>query len=87
MNFSNRQIEMLYDQWNPNSIMVGDRVVVNINPKKYQARIVGMELDIKNEKVYANLRLMDTTQRNPIRVDVSDCFKVTPTYPGHHNNG
>lgn len=87
MNFSNRQIEMLYDQWNPNSVMVGDRVVVNINPKKYQARIVGMELDIKNEKVYANLRLMDTSQRLPIRVDVSDCFKVHPIYPGHHNNG
>ena len=48
---SNRDIEMLFDRWNPNSIMVGDRVIVNINPKKYQARIVGMELDIKNEKV------------------------------------
>jgi len=87
MNFSNRQIEMLYDQWNPNNIMVGDRVVVNINPKKYQARIVGMELDIKNEKVYANLRLADTAKRVPIRVDVADCYKVRAIYPGHHYNG
>ena len=84
---SNREIEMLYDRWNPNSIMVGDRVIVNINPKKYQARIVGMELDIKNEKVYANLRLMDTSQCLPIKVDVSDCFKVRATYPAHHRNG
>lgn len=87
MNFSNRQIEMLYDQWNPNSVMVGDRVMVNLHNNKYQARIVGLNLDIKNKKVYANLRLMDTTKRLPIKVDVSDCHKVETTYPGHHNNG
>ncbi len=87
MNFSNRQIEMLYDQWNPNSVMVGDRVIVNLHSNKYQARIVGLNLDIKNKKVYANLRLMDTTKRYPIRVDVSDCHKVETTYPGHHKNG
>ena len=87
MNFSNRQIEMLYDQWNPNSVMVGDRVVVNLHDSKYQARIVGLNLDIKNKKVYANLRLMDTSQRLPIKVDVADCHKVKATYPGHHTNG
>ena len=47
---SNRQIEMLYDQWNPNSVMVGDRVMVNLHNSKYQARIVGLNLDIKNYK-------------------------------------
>ena len=87
MNFSNRQIEQLYDQWNPNSVMVGDRVIVSLHNNKYQARIVGLNLDIKNKKVYANLRLMDTTKRYPIRVDVSDCHKVEAAYPGHHNNG
>ena len=84
---SNRQIEMLYDQWNPNSVMVGDRVVVNLRESVYQARIVGLNLDIKNKKVYASLRLMDTTKRYPIRVDVADCHKVKATYPGHHKNG
>ena len=78
---------MLYDQWNPNSVMVGDRVVVNLHNNKYRARIVGLNLDIKNKKVYANLRLMDTTKRLPTRVDVSDCFKINPIYPGHHKNG
>ena len=87
MNFSNRQIEMLYDQWNPNSVMVGDRVMVNLHNSKYQARIVGLNLDIKNKKVYANLRLMDTTKRYPIKVDVSDCHKIKALYPGHHANG
>ncbi len=84
---SNREIEMLYDRWNPNSVMVGDRVVVNLRESVYQARIVGLNLDIKNKKVYANLRLMDTAQRLPIRVDVADCHKITATYPGHHGNG
>tara|TARA_R100000152_G_C6664521_1_gene102540 strand:+ start:346 stop:609 length:264 start_codon:yes stop_codon:yes gene_type:complete len=87
MNFSNRQIEMLYDQWNPNSVMVGDRVIVNLTSNIYQARIVGLNLDIKNKKVYANLRLMDTSQRLPIKVDVADCHKVKAAYPGHHKNG
>ena len=79
---SNRQIEQLYDQWNPNSVMVGDRVLVSLHNNKYQARIVGLNLDIKNKKVYANLRLTDTTK--PIKVDVSDCYKVEATY---HTNG
>ena len=47
---SNRDIEMLYDQWNPNNVMVGDRVVVNLSSNVYQARIVGLNLDIKNKK-------------------------------------
>ena len=84
---SNRQIEMLYDKWNPNNVMVGDRVVVNLHENVYQARIVGLNLDIKNKKVYANLRLMDTTKRLPIKVDVADCNKVKMAYPGHHTNG
>ncbi len=84
---SNREIEMLYDRWIPNSVMVGDRVVVNLRESVYQARIVGLNLDIKNKKVYANLRLMDTTKRLPIKVDVSDCHKVEAAYPGHHKNG
>ncbi len=84
---SNRQIEILYDQWNPNSVMVGDRVMVSLHNSKYQARIVGLNLDIKNKKVYANLRLMDTAKRYPIRVDVADCHKIQAAYPGHHKNG
>ncbi len=49
---SNRQIEMLYDRWNPNNVMVGDRVIVNLQESVYKARIVGLNLDIKNKKVY-----------------------------------
>lgn len=84
--FSNRDIERLYEKYNPNKIKTGDRVTVNLG-YVYKARVVGLELDIKNKKVFANLKLMDTTKRHPIRVDVSDCRVVTSVlYPGHHNN-
>lgn len=84
---SNRDIERLYDQWNPNNVMVGDRVKVRLFTNVYTARIVGLSLDIKNKKVYADLRLQDTRKKFPTRVDVSDCHKIHATYPGHHNNG
>jgi len=84
---SNREIERLYDKYNPNNIRSGDRVTVSLG-YKYQARVVGLELDIKNSKVYANLKLVDNGKRYPIRVDVKDCYSVPfPMYPGHHNNG
>jgi hypothetical protein len=82
---SNRQIEQLFDQWNPNSIRAGDRVRVKMSGYSYVARVVGLELDQKNKKVYANLRLIDNTKRNPSRVDAADCFLATEAlYPGHH---
>ena len=85
---SNRDIEKLFDQWNPNNIRAGDRVKVTIMSESYTARVVGLDLDLKNKKVYANLRLMDNTKKRPSRVDVSDCTAIrTPTYPGHHYNG
>lgn len=71
---SNREIERLYDKYNPNQIRSGDRVVVRLT-RSYRARVVGLDLDIKNKKVYANLRLMDNTKKNPIRVDVADCYQ------------
>ena len=46
---SNREIEKLFDQWNPNGIRAGDRVQVS-NSQKYQARVVGLDLDMKNKK-------------------------------------
>ena len=85
-NISNREIEKLYEKYNPNNIRAGDRVIVN-NSTIYRARVVGLELDIKNRKVYANLRLLDTTKKVPIRVDVRDCSLATNQtliYPGHH---
>ena len=83
---SNREIEKLFDQWNPNRIRAGDRVKVS-NGQKYQARIIGLEIDIKNKKVYANLKLMSEGSRGrPIRVDVADCYHLEPIYPGHHQN-
>ncbi len=84
---SNRDIEKLFDKWNPHDIRAGDRVKVTLMSDSYIARVVGLDLDIKNQKVYANLRLMDNTQKRPCRVDVSDCKVVLdPIYPGHHSN-
>ena len=85
MNYSNRDIEKLYDKYNPNKIKSGDRVRVAIG-KHYVARVVGLDLDLKNKKVYADLRLMEHCKDNPTRVDVSDCHHMSALYPGHHNN-
>tara|TARA_Y100000592_G_C5476833_1_gene322759 strand:+ start:238 stop:495 length:258 start_codon:yes stop_codon:yes gene_type:complete len=82
---SNREIERLYEQYNPNNIRSGDRVTVKLG-YTYMARVVGLDLDLKNKKVYANLRLMDNTKKNPIRVDVADCYPAGVLYPGHHSN-
>ena len=87
MTVSNREIEKLFDKYNPNNIKTGDRVIVKISPSPYQARVVGLEIDMKNRKVYANLKLFESSKKNPIRVDVSDCTPAGPLYPGHHNNG
>jgi hypothetical protein len=81
---SNRDIEKLFDQWNPNHIRAGDRVQVSL-VTKYRARVVGLEIDLKNRKVFANLKLSDNSKRHPIRVDVSDCYPIGPLYPGHHD--
>ena len=87
-NISNRDIQRLYDKFNPNKVNTGDRVLVRLGSVSYSARIVGLDLDIKNKKVFANLKLLENTKKHPIRVDVADC---TPTgaiiYPSHHNNG
>ena len=83
---SNREIENLYKKYNPNNIRSGDRVNVRIG-YSYVARVVGLDLDIKNKKVYANLKLLDNTKRHPIRVDACDCYPMGPLYPGHHRNG
>ena len=83
---SNREIEDLFDKWNPNKIRTGDRVRVKMSGRTYIGRVVGLDLDVKNEKVYVNLKLMDNTKRNPSRVDANDCHRVEVAYPGHHNN-
>ena len=86
--FSNRDIEQLYDKYNPNEIRTNDIVTVTIGEVRYQARVVGLDLDIKNKKVFANLKLTEQGKKYPIRVDVSDCRKrMMPLYPGHHNGG
>ena len=91
-NFSNRDIEKMFDQYNPNGLRAGDRVLVNLQEQQYFARIVGLSLDVKNKKVYADLRLLNNTgySRRPTRVDVMDCSRTTdgtsPLYPGHHYN-
>ena len=85
---SNRDIEKLYDRYNPNNIKTGDIVKVNMHSFSYTARIVGLDLDIKNRKVYAHLKLTEQNKRNPIKVDVVDCVKSSaPLYPGHHSGG
>ena len=70
---SNRDIERLYDKYNPNGVKTGDRVKVTLGSTSYVARIVGLELDLKNKKLYANLKLSDSQVRLPIRVDCADC--------------
>jgi len=84
--YSNKDIQRLYDKYNPNKIKSGDRVRVKIG-YSYSARVVGLELDMKNQKVHAHLRLLDNTKRHPIKVDVSDCYPMGVLYPGHHSNG
>lgn len=86
-NFSNRDVERLYDKYNPNQVRSGDVVLVKLHEVKYSARVVGLDLDLKNKKVYANLKLLDQGKKYPIRVDVADCTKSQlPLYPGHHSN-
>ena len=80
---SNRDIEKLFDKWNPNRIKAGDRVQVS-NGRNYPARVVGLDVDIKNQKVYAHLRLTDNTKGYAIKVDVADCYPFTGHYPSHH---
>ena len=86
-NYSNRDIEKLFDQYNPNKIKSGDVVKVTLSHASYAARVVGLGLDIKNKKVYADLKLIEQNRRHPTRVDVADCTtNKGPLYPGHHNN-
>ena len=83
--YSNRDIERLFDKYNPNKIKAGDMVLVDVGQVKYSARIVGLDLDIKNKKVFANLKLLEQNKTHPIRVDVADCKRSTrDLYPGHH---
>ena len=90
MTISNRDIEKLYDKYNPRKVQTGDRVLVKLHEQQFFARIVGLELDIKNRKVFANLKLLEKTSKNrPIRVDVTDCHHAPLSknlYPGHHHN-
>jgi len=82
---SNRDVEKLYDKYNPNGITTGDFVQVSLGSQQYRARVVGMDLDIKNKKVFAHLKLMEQKNNLPTRVDCADCRKSpTPMYPGHH---
>ena len=87
-NISNRDIEKLYEKYNPQSLRTGDRVMVKLLDMQYFARIVGLDLDIKNKKMYANLRILSKSHQSaPCRVDVTDCERssqTNPLYPGHH---
>ena len=74
MTISNREIERLWGRYNPQEISAGDIVEVSIG-QKYRARVVGLDLDLKNKKVYANLKLFEPSSKVPIRVDVADCRK------------
>ncbi len=87
-NYSNRDIEKLFDKYNPNGIKSGDMVKVTLSHASYSARVIGLGLDIKNKKVYADLKLIEQNRKHPTRVDVADCSTSSGlTYPGHHNNG
>jgi len=84
---SNRDVERLYEKYNPENFRAGELVKVVMNSYSYSARIVGLDLDLKNKKVYANLKLLEQNKRHPIRVDVADCIRASkPLYLGHHYN-
>ena len=84
-NYSNRDISKLFDAYNPNGIKSGDMVKVKLSHASYSARVVGLSLDIKNKKVFADLKLIEQNRNHPTRVDVSDCVATAmPLYPGHH---
>jgi hypothetical protein len=85
---SEREKQKLFEQYNPNQVRVGDRVLVSVG-SRYPARIVGLSLDIKNRKVYAHLKLLDRNlgAAYPTKVDAADCYSSGPLYPGHHTNG
>ena len=84
-NYSNRDIEKLFDKYNPNKIKSGDMVKVTLSHASYAARVVGLGLDIKNRKVYADLKLIEQNRRHPTRVDVADCTTNTASpHPRHH---
>ena len=84
-NYSNRDINKLFDAYNPNKIKSGDLVVVKLSHASYSARVVGLSLDMKNKKVYADLKLIEQNRKHPTRVDVADCITSgMPLYPGHH---
>lgn len=84
-NYSNRDIEKLFDRYNPNKIKAGDVVLVCLGEVRFGARIVGLDLDIKNKKVFANLKLLEQNKKYPIRVDVADCKQSSRNlYPGHN---
>lgn len=84
-NYSNRDIEKLFDKYNPNGVKSGDMVKVTLSHASYSARVIGLSLDLKNKKVYADLKLIEQNRRHPTRVDVADCANTSkPLYPGHH---
>ena len=88
MTISNRDVQRLFDKYNPNGIQTGDRVTVTSGKLTYSARVIGLDLDLENEKVFANLKLFETTKKYPIRVDIATCRSASrPLYIGHHNNG
>ena len=88
---SNREVEELFDKYNPRNIRSGDRVLVTLHQISYFARIVGLELDIKNKKIYASLRLFKNLDSSslPTRVDIADCKHtvngVTPIHSDHNS--
>ena len=73
-----------HKEYNPNRVILGDRVTV-LSSRRYVAVVLGMRLDKKNEKV---LVFLETQERGcPVTVDARDCYPVSrPLYPGHHHN-
>ena len=58
MTVSNREMDRLWSRYNPSNIKAGDLVEVNIG-SKYRARVVGLDLDIKNKKVHGSVMWFD----------------------------
>ena len=73
MALTNTQIEIKYNSLNPNKVIVGDDIVLNIG-SQYFATIIRIKSDVREKKLWAYLR--SRNKMCPFRADISDCQKI-----------
>jgi hypothetical protein len=73
MELTNAQMKIKYSPFNPNNVLSGDTVVVNIG-SQYFAVITNVEPDNRENKMWAYLR--SNNKMCPARVDIKDCQRI-----------